>query len=492
MSKPVLLLVDDNEELVISLTRVLRNDYEVRSAGSQAEALRQLLPPPDIALLDMRLREDEPENRDGISLLQTLRQQFPQLPVLMNTAHGDMEAAAECVRLGATDFIDKSRADVSEIKTRLARALDQARLWRRVSDLEQELSLIEPRNIIGVSQALQEIKQSIEAVAADGRITVLIQGESGTGKELIARALHASGWRRAHPFVPVVLASLPHDLVEGELFGYEVGAFTDARKRHIGYLEKAKDGVLFLDEIGDLDARLQVKLLRFLEERELQRLGSTSAISVDLQVVAATNADLWARVLEGRFREDLYFRLKGFEVHIPPLRERREDIPLLVDHFLKTFRQQGRMTLRFSPQAMDCLHDYHWPGNVRQLRNAVESALFRAGYRKHLQVEPEDLPVELWERGAVADAPPTGSSLPSAGQSLEEALAQMELALIERALQQVNGRKTEAWKLLGLNDRFALRRRVIRIWKQYPALLDAFPYVKLAYEREAPKATARG
>ena len=481
MSKPILLLVDDNEEFVNSLKRVLRGEYEVRSATTQATALQLLSPPPDIALLDMRLKEEEPENREGIALLETLRQQLPQLPVLMNTAYGDVAAAVECVRLGAVDFIEKPRADIREIKTRLARALEQARLWRRVSELEQELNLIEPRDIIGASPQMQEIKQSIEAVAGDGRVTVLIQGESGTGKELVARALHASGWRRSEPFVPVVLAALPPDLLEGELFGHEAGAFTDARKRHLGYLERARDGVLFLDEIADLDARLQIKLLRFIEEREFQRLGSTVPVSVDMQVVAATNADLRARVEEGKFRDDLYFRLKGFEIKIPPLRERAQDIPLLVEHFIDIFHQQGRKVLRFSPQAMDSLLCYPWPGNIRQLRNATESALFRAGYRKHMQVEPEDLPTELSE----GQPPSTGpTSLDFDGLMLGQALAKTELSLIERALGQAQGKKNEAWKLLGLNDRFALRRRVKRIAEHYPKLFREFSLVRSAYGAE--------
>lgn len=483
MSKPVLLLVDDNEEALTSLKRLLTRDYEVRSATSQSEALQQLSPPPDIALLDMRLEENDADNREGIALLETLRQQFPQLPVLMHTAHGDVDAAVECVRLGAVDFIEKPRADVREIRTRLSRALEQARLWRRVTDLEQELNLIEPRQIIGASPQMQEVKQSIEAVANDGRVTVLLEGESGTGKELVARALHASGWRHSGPFVAVVLAALPPDLIEGELFGHEVGAFTDARKRYIGYLERAKDGLLFLDEIGELEPRLQVKLLRFLEEREFQRLGGTNPISVDVQVVAATNSDLRANVEEGKFREDLYFRLKGFDIRIPPLRERSEDIPLLVDHFLGLFHHQGRKVLRFSPQAMDCLLQYNWPGNVRQLRNTAESALFRAGYRKHLQVEEEDLPPEFFESQTRGDSLQV-ASLDFDSLSLDEALAKTELAFIERALQQVQGKKTEAWKLLGLNDRFALLRRVKKIADRYPNLINDFSFLKNAYHSE--------
>jgi DNA-binding NtrC family response regulator len=483
MPKPVLLLVDDNEEALSSLKRLLLRDYDVRTATSQAEALHQLSPPPDIVLLDMRLKEDEPENREGIALLETIRQQLPLTPVLMHTAHGDVDAAFECIRLGAVDFIEKPRADIREIRTRLSRALEHAQLWRRVSDLEQELNLIEPRQIIGASPVMQEIKQSIEAVANEGRVTVLLEGESGTGKELVARAIHASGWRCAGPFVPLVVASLPADLIEGELFGYEVGAFTDARKRYIGYLERARDGVLFLDEIGELEPRLQVKLLRFLEEREFQRLGGTNPITVDVQIVAATNSDLRTMVEEGRFREDLYFRLKGFDIRIPPLRERVEDIPLLLDHFLQLFRQQGRKVLSFSPQAMDLLIRYHWPGNIRQLRNAVEMSLFRAGYRKHLQVEEDDLPPEV---GEASNGQNVAQTVPVEldNLSLDEALARTELVLIEKALQQVQGKKTEAWKLLGLNDRFALLRRVKKIAERYPELLADFPFLKNAYHTD--------
>lgn len=488
MSKPVLLLVDDNEAALNSLTRLLKREYEVRTATTQSEALQQLSPPPDIALLDLRLKEDETDNREGIALLETLHQQFPDIPVLMHTAHGDVNAAVECVRLGAVDFIEKPRADIGEITARLARALEQARLRRRVTNLEQELNLIEPRQIVGASKQIVEVKQAIEAVASDGHVTVLIEGESGTGKELVARALHASGWRQSGPFVPVVLASLPPALIEGELFGYESGAFTDARRRHIGYLERAKDGLLFLDEIGELELPLQVKLLRFLEEREFQRLGGTTAIKVDVQVVAATNSDLRAEVKASRFREDLYFRLKGFEIKIPPLRERPEDIPLLADHFLNLFHQQGRKVLRFSPQAMDRLLQYQWPGNIRQLRTTMESALFRAFYRRHMEVEVEDLPPELTDSETT---PPDG--LPSTLElSLDEALAKTELTYIERALQQVQGKKTEAWKLLGLNDRFALLRRVKKIADRYPHLMNGFSFVKSAYHSETDDAKESG
>ena len=230
MPLPTLLIVDDNEAFLASLKRALRQDYDVHTAPSQEEALQQLSPPPDLVLLDLRLDEDDPDNREGADLLQTLQHQSPQLPVLMITAHGDLKTAVECMRLGAVDFIQKARASVKEIKTRLSRALEQARLARRVSELERDIQIIEPRQIVGQSPQIEEVKRYIEAVARDGNVTVLIRGETGTGKELVARAIHASGERQSGPFVPVVLNALSDETIESELFGYEKGAFTGAEE----------------------------------------------------------------------------------------------------------------------------------------------------------------------------------------------------------------------------------------------------------------------
>jgi len=478
--KPTLLIVDDNEAFLTSLQRALRGDYEVRCARSAAEAITLLSPSPDVALLDLRLKEDDPANRDGLVLLQTLRQQFPHLPVLMITAYGDIDTAVECMKQGAVDFIQKPKVDLREINTRLARALEHARLSRRVTELEYELHLIEPRQIVGNSSKIQEIKRVIEAVARDGSVTVLIRGETGTGKELVARAIHASGWRRAGPFIPVTLNALPSHTVEAELFGYEPGAFTDARVRHIGYLEKAHGGVLFLDEIGDVEANVQAKLLRFLEEREFQRLGSTSPVKVDVQIITATNADLEARVKEGRFREDLYFRLKVHEIVLPPLRERVEDIPLLVDHFLRLFRQQGKRVGRISPSALEVLQRSSWPGNVRQLKNAIESAIFWAELRQHEQIEVEDLPADVRQSDEKL-VPRSTIRIGDKAFAIHEALARVELAYIDEALQAAHGKKTEAWKLLAYPNRFALSRRVRRILEQYPHLGDEFPHLKAKF-----------
>ncbi len=273
-------------------------------------------------------------------------------------------------------------------------------------------------------------------------------------------------------------------MMEAELFGYEPGAFTDAKERHIGYLEKASKGVLFLDEVGDLPLEVQAKLLRILEEREFQRLGSTEGIRVDVQVVAATNADLEQRVQDGRFRDDLYFRLKVHEIVLPPLRERAEDIPLLVEHFLNLFRQQGKRVHRIAPQALEVLQQFHWPGNVRQLRNVLESALFWAELHKHRQIELEDLPADVRSEKSTTVHSGVTQAIRD-GFSIDEALARVELTYVEQVLAAVHGKKTEAWRLLGYHDRFALSRRVRRIFEEYPHLKQEFPTLAAKFEKRS-------
>lgn len=481
MAKPVLLIVDDDEAFLNSSRRALSGDYDVLCAKSEAEAAAFLSPPPDVVLLDVRLNERDPDNKDGLVVLQSLRQRLPDTPVLMITAHGEIEVAVEAMRLGAVDFIQKPRAELREIKARLRRAVEHSRLSRRVTQLEQELSRLQPREIIGASSGMLEVNRVIDALAVDGHVTVLVRGETGTGKELVARAIHSRGWRRTGPFVPVMLNALPLSMLESELFGYESGAFTDARDRHIGYLEKAHGGVLFLDEIGDVDANVQVKLLRFIEEREFQRLGSTAPIKVDVQIVAATNANLEDSVREKRFREDLYFRLKVHEIALPSLQERPEDIPLLVDYFIELFRHQGKKVGPISRTALEALQECPWPGNVRQLRNAIESAIFNAEMRRHRRIEVEDLPADLRGAGRV----PLNSAETQTGPNIHEVLARTELSCIAQALRTAHGKKAEASRILGYNDRFAMYRRVRRILEQHPQMKDEFPQLTSVDSRDS-------
>ena len=475
--RPVVLLVDDDAAFARALARSLSDRFDLRHAASRDDALQKLSPMPDVVLLDVRL-SDRPDDRQGIGLLEQLRHDYPVLPILMITGFGDIDTAVECVRLGAMDFLEKRGTSSAEVRTRVEQAMQRARLQTRVVELERELHLVEPRTLIGDSDAMLRLREVAQAVAQDGNVSVLVRGETGTGKELVARAIHAGGWRSAGPLVALPLCALPAHTVEAELFGYEPGAFTDARQRYTGYIERAHRGVLLLDEIGEIDTGLQVKLLRFLEEREFNRLGG-APVKVDVQIIAATNADLEGMVRDRRFREDLYFRLKVREIIVPPLRNRPEDIPLLVQHFLALLRQRGRRVVATSPDVDRLLGTFNWPGNIRQLRNAVESAVLDAEMKGRSRLEIDDLPADVLGRGApvlfgaAARQPNPGDP----GFSLQEALGRAELEFVARALRTSGDRITHAWRLLGANDRFVLSRRIKRLLTAHPSLRAEFPHL---------------
>lgn len=483
---PTLLIVDDDEAFLGSLERALKRNFETVIASDEAGALRAFGGEPDVVLLDIRLDESDPHNRGGVKLLQQILETQPGVPVVMTSAYGDIETAVECMRLGAADFIHKldfsqKPAGLKELRQRLMAALDRAQLSRKVEQLEEQLKRLEPVEIVGASSRLNEIKELIRVVAQEGYVTTLITGETGTGKEMVAHAIHRLGRRAKGPFVAVAIPALNPNLIESELFGHEQGAFTGAKARHVGYIEKAKGGVLFFDEIGDLPGEAQLKLLRFLEERTFSRVGSTHEISVDVQIVCATNRDLEEAIAQGAMREDLYFRLKSFQMHLQPLRDRLDDIDLLTASFLKHFRAQGRTQIaEISHDAADALRKYHWPGNVRELKAVLERANIYANYHGHARIEKEDLPLEL-----LKNVTPETKSAPrvdlDAGIDLDAELARVECSYIERALSLTEERKTEAWKLLGLNDRFALLRRAKNLLRSYPELGAEFPTVQKLY-----------
>ena len=484
-----LLIVDDDRSFLRALGRALKANFSVSTAAGEQEALQAFAVGPDIILLDIRLDEAEPQNRAGVELLKRFLAMRSGIPVVMTSAYGDMDIAVECMRLGAADFIDKADlfatpSGLSELRQRLNSALERARLSRKVEQLEEQLERLEPINLVGVSPQLTQTKQLLPVVAQDGYVTVLIRGETGTGKELVAHAIHRLGWRSKEPFVSVTVAALNPSLVESELFGHEVGAFTGAAKRRIGYIEKAKGGCLLFDEIGDLSPELQLKLLRFLEERRFSRVGSSLEMQVDVQILCATNRDLESAVSEGRIREDLYFRLKSLEIVLPPLRERRQDILLLCDHFLGLFRQQGRSRIQeMAGAAAEVLLSYQWPGNVRELRAVLERANIYATYHGHTEIQKEDLPLELLTAATSPEfVRPEESFRDGINLSLE--LARAEFSYIEGALRATEERKNEAWKLLGLNDRFALLRRAKSLLQSYPQLAAEFPLVNKLYGKD--------
>ncbi|MCX7974599.1 MAG: sigma-54 dependent transcriptional regulator, partial [Candidatus Aminicenantes bacterium] len=307
-----ILLVDDDEKFCESLKRSLGDEFEVQIATNKEQA-RQKLWTADVILLDINLDKNDKENKDGMTLLSEFLGERPQLPIIMITAYGNVGIAVEAMKLGAMDFLEKP-LDLAKLRTSINNALKQAKLFRKVKSLEREIFSLEPTKLIGENKELKEIRRLIDFIANDGYITVLIQGETGTGKELVARLIHQRGWRSEGPFVPLSLAALSQSILESELFGHERGAFTDARERKIGYIEQAHKGVLFLDDIDLASLEVQTKLLRFLEERTIYRLGSPKPIKVDVQVVTATNQDLPQMVREKRFREDLYYRLNSIKI----------------------------------------------------------------------------------------------------------------------------------------------------------------------------------
>jgi len=422
---------------------LFKTECEVAIAPSVDAALQAIeRTPPDLVLLDLVM-----PGRSGLDLLGELSQRGAIPPVIILSATRTVATAVEAMKLGAADYVTKPfEADALRIKVR--RLIQQQRLEQEVVRLREEVSRrTRLGQMIGRSDAMQEVFRTVERVAP-AKASVLVTGESGTGKELVARALHELGPRKDAPFVAINCAAIPESLIESELFGHERGAFTDARERRIGRFEQASGGTLFLDEIGELSVAVQAKLLRALQERTIERVGGGVPIPVDVRLVAATNRDLEREVEAKRFRSDLYYRIHVVAIHLPPLRERREDVRLLAEDFLARARADaGRGPARFSHAALAALERWPWPGNVRELENVVERAVTLADGE---QVEVQDLPPALarGERlGSIQDQVRAGHL------GLEEAVARIEHDLIQEALERAGWNQTRAAEALGITRR---------------------------------------
>src|SRR5579884_3986561 len=439
--KKRVLVVEDEEKLrrVIEL-QLTSSGFDVDKAATAEEGIK-VVDRADLVLTDLRL-----PNTDGLQFLAQIRRQNAQVPVVVMTAYGSIETAVESMKAGATDFLLKPFS-LDHLMQVVQKALEVRALRDENRQLKEELGRrYEFDNIIGRSPAMQDIFATIERVAPS-RATVLLAGESGVGKDLIARAIHFHSPRRDRPLVKINCTSIPENLMESELFGYEKGAFTGANTSKPGKFEQADTGTVFLDEIGDVPAAIQVKLLRILQEREFERLGSNKTRHIDVRVIAATNVDLRAALEQGTFREDLYYRLNVVPLNIPPLRERKEDIPFLADHFAKKFGGE------LSESAIERLMSYHWPGNVRELENVVERSILLA---RAPRVEAADIRIDA----AAARSRPAGAGdhfLPE-GMTLDE----YEQSIIREALKRANGNKSQAARLLGLT-RNALRYRLAQM-----------------------------
>lgn len=448
-----ILVVDDDEvarELLVEALEKAGHVVESFSNGADAIARGQR-GGVDLVLTDIRMG-----TVDGFHVLREFKRMAPDTPIVLLTAFGSLEGAIEAINQGAYDYLAKPfrREEVSLV---VQRSLDHARLMKENARYREELQeRAVLTGLVGSSPAMLEVYKLVARVA-QGKSTVLLEGESGTGKELVARAIHRHGSRRDGPFIPVNCGALPDTLLESEMFGHEKGAFTGAVGVKHGLFETADGGTLFLDEIGELGPSLQVKLLRVMQDQEIRRVGSTTSTKVDVRLIAATNRDLAAMVKENKFREDLFYRLNVVRIKLPPLRERREDVRMLAQHFLQKYTEGGDHPFRgFSAEALSCLEHYRWPGNVRELENAVERAV---SLSHGPVVLPEDLP-EAVRSGVPSDSAPVVVPSPVKVEEQSESLLtleEVERRHLLRVLKEMKGNKVKAAKILGIDRRTLYR-----------------------------------
>ncbi len=454
MSRETILVVDDENLIRWSMKQKLESwNFQVLEASSIQQAMVRLQSDqPDLVTLDIKLPDGS-----GIDLLRKIREDLPQLPVILITAFGAVDVAVQALKMGAYDFIEKP-INFEKLENVVRNALEISALKTQVAQANKSIrSRFSIDNIIGNSKEITEVLDLIRRLARAGASTLLVQGESGTGKELVSRALHYESGRRDKPFVALNCAAIPETLIETELFGYEKGAFTDAKTQKRGVFEMANGGTVFLDEISEMHLNLQSKFLRVLEDLTFRRVGGVKDMTVDVQVVASTNRNLEQAVKEGKFREDLYYRLSMLPILIPPLRERSADIPMLVNHFVHRYNQQFRKNVKGAkPEALKMMREYPWPGNVRELKNAIERAMILADGE---YIEVDLLPIRISDPASnqtvVHAAGDHLVKLPRGGAELE----QIEKELIQQALEYANQNKTKAAKLLKIS-RDTLRYKV--------------------------------
>jgi two-component system response regulator PilR (NtrC family) len=442
-----ILVCDDMRAICGVLEIALRKEsHKVETVTSGSEAKRKL----DSNIYDVVVSDIKMPQTDGIEVLRHARRVSPETAVILITAIEDYEAAVQAVKAGAFDYIHKGPHLIDEVVVAINRALESVALRRENFAFKRDAGIRNSlENIVSASPAMERLKQTIRTVASSAS-TVVIHGESGTGKELVARAIHACSPRAAEPFVSINCGAFPETLLESELFGYVKGAFTGATQNKAGLFEVAGGGTVFLDEISEMSLAMQVKLLRVLQERVIRPVGGTTEIAIDVRLIAATNNDLDRMVADGAFREDLYYRISVIPIEVPPLRERREDIPVLANHFLKRFvAASGKSIMRIAQQSLRELQGYDWPGNVRQLENTIERAVALEASGE-LNVE---LPAER-PKIRVAIMSSSGSiPIPAEGLDMERYVADLERSMLQNALRQSGGVQTRAAELLRLSYR---------------------------------------
>jgi two-component system, NtrC family, response regulator AtoC len=460
MTQERLIYIVDDEETISKLLEhwvTKKWGYEARSFMSGEECLENLNTVPDAIILDIML-----PGIGGVETLKRIKSRYPDIPVIMLSAQGKVDVAIETIKLGAMDYFSKP-VDFTKLEVAVKNAIQTHDLSREVSRLREAVGKpVHFDSIISDNGAMQEVFKLVQKVK-DNDICVLVLGESGTGKELIAQAIHYNGNRKDKPFVVVNCASIPHDLLESELFGHEKGSFTGAHQRRIGKFEQAIGGTLFLDEIGELDLSLQSKLLRVIQTKQFERVGGNETLTTDVRLVSATNRDLVKAVAQKQFREDLYFRLATFPIMLPPLRDRRSDILLLAEHFLKKFSVEvSKPGVGFSKKALKLLYEYAWPGNVRELENAIQRALLMADGPT---ITEKDLPLAVVTFGSREEA--TVTSPLSLGVEHIRPMEKVKEEIIRVALKATEGNIVEAARRLKIG-----RATMYRLMKKYKITED--------------------
>ncbi|MBI5577266.1 MAG: sigma-54-dependent Fis family transcriptional regulator [Deltaproteobacteria bacterium] len=445
--RPRVIVIDDDPDSLGSVAAALRRDgYDVRPFADPAAGLAHLSSEgADVVVTDLKM-----PGISGMQVVERVAAEHPGVSVVVLTAFGTVYNAVEAMRAGASDFLEKP-VGIPQLRAAVFKAAKDRERNRELEQLREEMGQrYGPEGIVAFSREMEEVLRRIRLVAPT-RMNVLIQGESGTGKELVARAIHAMSPRRGKPFLPLNCAAIPENLLESELFGHEKGAFTGAVAARQGKMEAAEGGTLFLDEVGDMALSLQAKLLRAIEQKEISRIGGGPEIKVDVRILAATNSDLKGKVAQKEFREDLFYRLNVFNIVVPPLRDRREDIPKLAEQILQGVARENKTAPKtISPEALKAMLGYRWPGNVRELRNGLEVASLVA---KGESIGPEDLPPEI-AGGAIPPSPAGPIPLPGP-RTLEE----IERDAIGAALKETGGNKTKAAKVLGIGLR-TLHRKI--------------------------------
>jgi len=464
--RPKILIVDDDVIFLSKLKKLLRDDYEILTATNLKEAFNKVYTV-DIVLLDLNLDESTAEY-EGFIFLEKIKRDLPELPIIVVTGYYDTEKAVKSFKSGAYDFIDKG-TDIYKLVKVIKNALEKLKLEINLKNFSSFSEMLSPPDLVGISEHIKELRETINFVSKDGHLTILIVGETGTGKELVAKLLHKKGIRKDYPFIPVSLASIPDNLIESELFGYEKGAFTGASERKRGLIEMANKGILYLDDIDYASLDVQAKLLRFLEEKKIRRIGGDKELELDVQVISSTNKNLRNLILEGKFREDLFYRISVFTIEILPLRERKEDIPILVNFFLESIKKKKGVNIKgLEDKAMEHLINYDWPGNVRELRNLIERLIISAQIKGKEIISEDIIPQDI------KNFQKSDSKYLDFPLNIDFELAKYELDLIFKALERSNFSISKAYKLLGLKNRYQLYYKLKKISKLFPELADEY------------------